>query len=166
MTLEGISITDWVLFGCLLFSTLVGAWRGLLFEVLSLFVWLFAFLAAQWWTPAVVQAFTKEAGTHPLYYGVAFAMVFIAVAFAAGLLVQMIKKFTDAIGLRPVDRALGSVFGFLRGVILLLAVTVMVHLTPLAKAQAWQVSVGASWLSTLLVNLKPFLPQAFGSYLG
>lgn len=163
---EGIAVVDWVLLGCLLFSTVVGAWRGLLFEVLSVFIWLFAFLAGQWWAPAVVQGMAKGQGSSPLYYGVAFALVFIAAAFAGGLVAQLIKKASDGIGLRPVDRALGSVFGLLRGVIVLLAITVVVQLTPLSQAQGWRDSVGAAWLSTLLVNLKPMLPQAFASYLG
>ena len=163
---EGIAVTDWVLLTCLLVSTIVGAWRGLLFEVLSVFVWLFAFLAGQWWAPAVVRGMAKGQDANPFYYGVAFALVFIAAAFAGGLMAQLIKKASDGIGLRPVDRALGSVFGLLRGVIVLLAITVVIQLTPLAQTQAWRISAGAAWLSTLLVNLKPLLPQAFASYLG
>lgn len=166
MQLEGIAVTDWVLFACLVFSTLVGAWRGLLFEVLSVFVWLLAFLAGQWWAPSVVELMAKGQDSNPLIYGVAFALVFVAAAFGGGLLAKLIKKASDGIGLRPVDRVLGSVFGLLRGLIVLLAVTVVIQLTPLAQAQAWRVSVGATWLSALLVNLKPLLPQAFGSYLG
>lgn len=166
MVSEAIATIDWVLLACLMFSTVWGAWRGLLFEVLSVFVWLFAFLAGQWWAPSVVQSLEKGQGGNALYYGVAFAIVFVVAAFVGGLLVQLIKRSTDAIGLRPVDRALGAVFGLFRGVIVLLALTVLVQLTPLVHARAWQVSVGASWLSALLVNLKPLLPQAFGSYLG
>jgi membrane protein required for colicin V production len=163
-----LTTVDWVLLACLLASTLIGAWRGLVFEVLSVFVWLFAFLAGQWWAPALVARFatTPAQLQSPFYYGVAFVLVFVAAAFVAGLLVQLIKRGTHAIGLRPVDRALGTVFGLLRGLVVLLAITVAMNLTPLGDLVGWKEAVGAQWLGTLLVNLKPLLPQAFASYLG
>ena len=40
------AVVDWVLLGVLLASMLVGAWRGLVFEVLSLAGWLAAPLVA------------------------------------------------------------------------------------------------------------------------
>jgi membrane protein required for colicin V production len=163
-----LTTVDWVLLACLLASTVIGAWRGLVFEVLSVFVWLFAFLAGQWWAPMMVTRFatTPAQLQSPFYYGVAYVLVFVAAAFAAGLVVQLIKRSTDAIGLRPVDRALGTVFGFLRGVVVLLGLTVAMNLTPLGGLVGWKESVGAMWLGTLLVNLKPLMPQAFATYLG
>ena len=39
---------DWIFVALLLASMLMGAWRGLVYEVLSLAGWVAAFLAAQW----------------------------------------------------------------------------------------------------------------------
>ena len=47
-------LTDWVLLGALLLSVLLGLWRGLVYEVLSLAGWVVAFVLA--------QAFADEAG--------------------------------------------------------------------------------------------------------
>ena len=64
-------------------------------------------------------------------YAAGFVVVFIAVVFAGGLLAWLIKKLVEAVGLRPVDRALGAVFGLVRGAVLLLALAVVVNMTPL-----------------------------------
>ena len=39
---------DWIFVALLLASMLMGAWRGLVYEVLSLAGWVVAFLVAQW----------------------------------------------------------------------------------------------------------------------
>jgi membrane protein required for colicin V production len=69
------------------------------------------------------------------------------------------------VGLRPVDRTLGAVFGLLRGAILLLAIAVVMNMTALRTQTDWQASQGATMLTGLLMKLKPLLPQEFGKYL-
>ncbi|MDD2846736.1 MAG: CvpA family protein, partial [Rhodoferax sp.] len=39
---------DWIFLALLLVSMLIGAWRGLVFEVLSALSWAAAFVLAQW----------------------------------------------------------------------------------------------------------------------
>ena len=71
----------------------------------------------------------------------------------------------EAIGLRPADRVLGAGFGLARGGVLLLAVAVLVGLTPLRDEPWWAASLSAPVLSEALGVLKPVLPQKFGSLL-
>ena len=40
---------DWILLAVLLASLLLGAWRGLVYEVLSVLNWVASFVLAQWW---------------------------------------------------------------------------------------------------------------------
>ena len=68
------------------------------------------------------------------------------------------KKGMDQVGLRPVDRSLGAAFGVLRGVVVLLALTVLLHLTPLHQHPAWQQSLGAGWLYNGLSALEGLMP--------
>jgi membrane protein required for colicin V production len=46
-----VSPTDWVLLTVLALSLLLGAWRGLVFEVLSVLGWVAAFLRRSGWPP-------------------------------------------------------------------------------------------------------------------
>ncbi|MDB5778607.1 MAG: Colicin production protein [Polaromonas sp.] len=157
---------DWILAGVLFFSLLLGAWRGLVYEVLSVLGWAASFYAAQWFAPQVAPLLPWQSATEPVRYAAAFVLVFIAALFAAGLLAALLKRLVDAIGLRPVDRTLGAAFGVLRGLILLLAATVVVDMTALKSSGWWQESIGAQTLTAALASLKPMLPEPFASYLG
>jgi membrane protein required for colicin V production len=57
------------------------------------------------------------------------------------------------------------VFGLLRGVVILLAATVIVGMTPMRETEAWRQAQGAQWLQQMLHVLKPVLPADFGKYL-
>ncbi|MEQ1536527.1 MAG: CvpA family protein [Burkholderiaceae bacterium] len=159
------TFVDWALIGILVLSFVVGAWRGLVFEVLSVFVWIAAFVLAQWFAPEVAAKLPMTGTAQSLRYAAGFVLVFIGTAFVAGLIVQLIKKMVAAVGLRPVDRSLGAIFGLLRGAILLLAVAVVMNMTALKSQADWQASQGATMLTELLSKLKPLLPQDFGKYL-
>ena len=156
---------DWILVAILAASMVLGAWRGLVFEVLSVIGWIAAFLLAQWFAPDVAGMLPMQNSSETLRYAAAFALVFIASVFAAGLISALMKKIISAVGLRPVDRILGAVFGLFRGLILLLALSVVVHMTALQDSDWWLESKGAPMLSTLLKGLRPMLPEKFGAYL-
>lgn len=161
-----IALTDWILLGALLASMVVGLWRGLVYEVLSLAGWVAAFVVAQWLAADVIGwlPFIKGAPAS-VQYAVAFAVVFVVTVFAAGLVSWVIKKLVETVGLRPVDRTLGAMFGLARGVVLLLALTVVLQLTGLSRDAWWTMAQGPVWLELVLTGLKPLLPQTFVEYL-
>jgi len=127
--------------------------------------WAVSFYAAQWFAPQVAILLPLQSVSDPVRYAAAFVLVFIAAVFAAGLLAALLKKLVEGMGLRPVDRTLGAAFGMLRGVILLLAVTVVMNMTALKSSAWWQESTGAQALTAMLVSLTPLLPEQFAKYL-
>ncbi len=159
------AILDWVFFGMLGISTLVGAWRGLVYEVLSLVVWVAAFVFAQWAAPVVADKLPMAGATEVVRYAAGFVLAFVAAVFAGTVLTWLASKLFQASGLRPADRALGAVFGLVRGLVVLMALVVLVMMTPL-KAQAWwTTSVAAPWVVVAVKGLKPVLPLEFGRHL-
>jgi membrane protein required for colicin V production len=156
---------DWIFLAVLLFSLLLGAWRGLVFEVLSVLSWIAAFVLAQWFAPDAARFLPMAGATEAIRYAAGFVLVFVASIFLGGLVAFVAKKMIAAVGLSPADRALGALFGLVRGAVLLLALTVVVGMTPLKTSQAWQDSMGAHVASVVLSGLKPVLPQEFGKYL-
>ena len=161
-----LATTDWLLCAVLLFSMLLGAWRGLVHELMSLVAWVAAFTLAQWLAQDVAKMlpFLKDAA-EKVQYAAAFALVFVAGLFASGVLSWLLKKVVETIGLRPIDRALGAVFGVARGVLLLLAVTVVIQLLGMAQQPWWQEAHGPAWLQVLLHGIEPLLPEAVRAYL-
>jgi membrane protein required for colicin V production len=156
---------DWILVAVLAASFLLGAWRGLVYEVLSVISWVAAFVVAQLFAPQVAALLPVGGWSEAMRYAAGFLLLFIGVVFAGGLLAWLTKKLVQAVGLRPIDRTLGAAFGLLRGAVLLLALAVVVNLTPLKRAEWWTQSRGAAMSTAAVKGLKPVLPERFGQYL-
>jgi membrane protein required for colicin V production len=156
---------DWVILAALLVSLLLGVLRGLVYEVMAAFSWIAAFVLAEWLAAQVGQWLPMGATSEPLRYAAGFAVVFVLAVFAGGLVAWSLRRLVEAAGLRPVDRALGAAFGVVRGVVLLLALAVVVNMTPLRKDAWWTESRGAAVGTTALKGLRPVVPERFGQYL-
>lgn len=160
-----LTAVDWILLAVLGLSMLLGLWRGLVKEVLSLAGWVAAFFVAQIYAPRAAAWLPMEGSSQMLRYAAGFVTVFIAVLIATVLVSWVVKKLVSAVGLGPLDRLLGSLFGLMRGMVVLLAATVVVGMTPMRESEAWQHAQGAQWLQQFLHVLKPVLPADFGKYL-
>jgi len=163
--LHDIGWVDWALLAVLLVSVLVGLVRGLVFEVLSLLGWVAAFVAAQAWSAEVALHVPVGAPGSALNHGAAFAIVFVLALIAWMLAAKLIRLIVHATPLTLIDRTLGGVFGFVRALVLLLAVAMVVSFTPAVRAAPWQASHGAAWLGVLLSGLKSVLPPAVSRHL-
>ena len=156
---------DWVFLAVLLLSLVIGAWRGLVYEVLSVLGWAASFYAAQWFAPRLASVLPFDSLSNPVRFAAAFVLIFVAALFVFGMLAFAVKKLVEAIGLRPIDRILGALFGVARGVILLLAAAVVINMTTLKQGQWWTSSIGAGILTAGLQILKPMLPPKFAVHL-
>lgn len=156
---------DGVLLAALLLSAVVGLWRGLVYEVLSVAAWVAAFVTAQAYASTVGALLPMGDASPALRLAAGFAAVFIATAFAGGLVAWAVKRMVSAVGLRPIDRVLGGAFGLLRGAVILLALAVVIGMTPLQSNAQWQRSLVAQVLSDSLHTLKPLLPVSVARYL-
>jgi len=156
---------DWIFVAVLLTSLVVGAWRGLVFELLSLAGWVVAFFAAQWFAADVGARLPMGDTDGALRHAAGFLVVFIGAVFACGLVAWLTKKLIEAVGLRPADRTLGAVFGVLRGVVLLLAAVLVAGWTPMHEAAWWKESQGAPILEQALKELRPVVPEGFARHL-
>lgn len=156
---------DGVLLAILLLSAVVGLWRGLVYEVLSVAAWVAAFVVAQAYAGVVAGLLPMGDASPALRLAAGFALTFIATAFAGGLVAWTVKRMVSAVGLRPIDRVLGGAFGLLRGAVILLALAVVVDMTPLHSNEQWKASLVAQVLADGLHTLKPLLPPSVAGYL-
>lgn len=156
---------DALMLGLLLLSLLVGLWRGFVFELLSLAGWFVAWFAAQWGAEAAGARLPFGSAGALLNHAAGFVIVFIVALMVWGLSARLLQMLIKASPLSAADRVLGAGFGLLRGLLLLLAVTTVVALTPAVGSQAWTQSLGAGWLMALLEGLQPVLPQSVAQHL-
>ncbi len=156
---------DWLFLAVVLLSVVVGLMRGLVYEVMSLLGWVVAYVAAQTFAGAVAPAIPIGAPGSGLNVAAAFVIVFVVVLIGWGLLSWLIKRLLQASPLSPFDRALGAVFGLLRGVLVALVAATAINMTPLAASPSWKTAHSAAGLQMLLSGLKPLLPDAIVRHL-
>ncbi len=157
-------VVDYIFAAVLAVSMLLGAWRGLVYEVLSVVNWISAFFLAQWFALDVALMLPMEASSEAVRYAAGFVVVFVVAVFVGSLLARLAQNFFAVVGLQPADRALGAVFGLLRGVAVLFAATVVIGMTPLKTSEVWRESVGVGISLAALRGLQPLLPEEFGRY--
>ena len=156
---------DWIFVAVVLGSMLLGAWRGLVYEVLSLMGWVVAFVVARTWAQEVAVWLPLDGWDMQLRYAAGFVLLLVGAMFAWGLVSWLSKQLIEAVGLRPVDRSLGALFGLLRGGLLLLVLALVIQYTPLHTALWCQESGLDPWLTQALGWVLPALPEDWGQYL-
>lgn len=159
------TVLDWLFLLGLLASIGLGVWRGFVYEVLSVLNWLLALVLAQWLGDEVGRMLPIDSRSETLIHIAGFVLVFVVSVFVGGVVVWGLPKLIEQAGLRPVDRVLGGAFGVLRAIILVLAMTVFVLMTPVRDQDWWRDSLVADTSIWSLKRLKPMLPESAGKYL-
>lgn len=159
-SLAAIAPLDWVLLAVLALSMVIGLWRGLVFELMSLAGWVVAWVVAQRYADVVAPWLPLgQPGT--LGRGVAaYGATFIITLLLCAVLARLVKALVAASPLSGLDRLLGAGFGLARGVVLLVVAATVVMWTPAARSPQWQASQGAAWLGGLTQWLRPLWPGA------
>ncbi|MBP6777346.1 MAG: CvpA family protein [Piscinibacter sp.] len=156
---------DLAMLGWLLLSMLIGVWRGLVFELLSVASLLVAWFGCQWTAPQIASWLPVGEPGSRLNHAAALVIGFVAILLVCALASRLLRMLVHATPLAWPDRALGAGFGALRGVIVLLVVAAVAGVTPLASAPAWKRSQGAAWLNAALDGVRPLLPIQLSQHL-
>lgn len=163
--MEQVAWLDWVFAIVVAVSSMLGVWRGLVREVISVGSWFVAYAAAQWFAQDVSQALPLQGYEPPIPFLLSFALVFIGAFMLCAFVSWLLQRMLTAVGLRPIDRVLGGGFGLLRGVLILVVLVSAVHLMPLRAQSWWQESKGQEWVLNGIGLFGPLLPDAFRRYL-
>ena len=113
---------DIIIVGIVAISALLGVFRGLIKEALSLASWFAAIVAGTLFSSQLADLMENLINNASLRRIAAFALLFIVVIFTGTLISNLISKLTEAAGLKGADRTLGALFGVLRGMIIVLVV--------------------------------------------
>ena len=145
---------------------LLGVWRGLIKELMSLVAFGLAFLAAIWWGPDLSSFGILNWVKHDyLKLGIAYASLFIATLLAVGILNMALAAMIKSTGLSPADRGLGGLFGLLRGVLLLLVLVTIAGYTPLIQEPWWKNAMFSKQMVGVIQQLKQRKPEPIDQWL-
>ncbi|KDD15772.1 CvpA family protein [Bordetella bronchiseptica] len=156
---------DFVVLTILAVSAVLGLVRGLLKEILSLLAYLLAFVAAIWWGPTVYVWLEPYIETALLRMGIAYAVVFIIVLLAAGLVNMTLAALIRTTGLTPADHGLGAMFGLARGLVLVLVLVALAGFTPLPQEDWWRDAMFSHSATEAVRQVKSWLPPSLATWL-
>lgn len=118
---------DWAIISVLSVSTLLSLWRGFAREALSLVGWIAGFVLAALFAESFAEFLIGFIDNDSARYVAAYAMIVVSVLMLSNMVAVIIGQLIRLTGLGVLDRLLGTVFGFARGVIILLVVVFLVR---------------------------------------
>ena len=146
-------------------STLAAFVHGFMRVAASLIAWVVGIVAAVRFSSSV-GAMLPDFGESPVArYLLAFALILLAVLLVGGLVGYLLSRLLKVAGLGFLDRGLGAVVGFARGILIAVLLVLFAGLTALPKADWWQNALLSRPLTVAALSLRPWLPQAWADRL-
>ena len=133
-------IVDYILLAIVALSALIGLFRGFVKEALSLVVWGGAIWCAWKFGEPVAIALPDFLSDPILKLWASRILVLIAVLIIGGMLTWLISFLLDRTGLTGTDRAVGMIFGLIRGAVLAALVIIIMEAADFDQAAWWQES--------------------------
>ena len=139
-------------------SVLLAVIRGAVREIAALAGWaaalilsgLFAQELAQW-LPIALSPMLKAV--------IAYLVIFLGVLLLSGLAGVLLAKLFRAAGLGFTDRAVGALFGLVRGVLIVFVAVMLAGLTSLPREPFWREAALSGPIETAVLAAKPALPK-------
>ena len=150
---------DFAVIAILLISVLLGLWRGLVCEVLSLVGWPLAFVLSNIYADNFARLLPMKQET--LRATAAYVLMFFAVLIMWGVLVWMLSTLLkgDRIGAGRIERW-GGLFGVLRGGLVVLALVWLAGLTGIPEQPFWRKAMMSKTLEDAALLTKAWLPDS------
>lgn len=149
---------DYVVLVVMGLSVLLAVLRGGVSEMVSLGAWVLAFWLAQHYSPALAALLPPEVPGPELRLIAGFVGIFLGVWFVSAIVRLTLSQFIRAVGLGPLDRLMGALFGLARGLIIVLALVIVCGMTPLPRQPIWRNAMFSPPLEALALTLRPWLP--------
>ena len=120
---SGFNGFDWFIVLVLALSLLVGLYRGLGREILSLSGWLIAFVGANLLAQSLADSLTALVENETLRFLVGWALIFVGVLATFSVLGRLMARQMRQPGFNLGNRVFGALFGLLRGVVFVIVAT-------------------------------------------
>jgi len=95
----------------------------------------------------------------------AFFSLFIVTLILGALVNHLISQIVEKTGLTGTDRALGILFGLLRGVAIVTLLVLIAGATPMTEDSWWQNALLLEHFEKMAIWVKTFLPTDIAEYI-
>lgn len=168
------TMIDWALVAIIAISTVFSIWRGATREVLSLTTWVVAGLLAFKFHGLFANMLSQYIESPVLSALISALIIIVAVVIVGTLLSGLIAKGIARVGLGPIDKLFGMIFGALRGAFIIIIPVMLLQATEIPSEPWWKKSkllpffegvstqitdwFAANGGSELMANFKAMMP--------
>lgn len=149
---------DYAILAAVALSAVIGLFRGFFREALGLATWVVAFWLAFRLAEFGGGLLAEWVSVRSVRLAIAFGTVFIVVLVVGAVINYLIGKLVERTGFTGTDRALGGVFGVLRGVAMLVLLVLLAGLTPVPRDAWWRESLFIGHLQAGALWVRDWLP--------
>lgn len=153
------TIFDLVVLIIFIVSVLLSIVRGIVRESLSLAGWVIAYMAAKIFAKDFVIVLPLSITDDSLRMVISYVAVFLAVLIVMSMVTMLASALIRTVGLGLVDRSLGALFGFARGLLVVLLLVLSAGLTTLPQEPFWKKALLSKPLETGVIMIVPWLPR-------
>ncbi len=151
---------DAVILVILAIFTLLGMWRGLLREILTILTWILSFALAWLFAGRLAQYFMKFSSEPALREVLAFVLIFFAVFIAGTTVSWLIHKYIPPKSLfRAANIVFGGLFGAVRGAVIIVSIFLVAGLTSFPQRPWWRESMFAPYFERAAIYMSGYLPS-------
>lgn len=149
-------IYDIIMLVVLAGATLFGAWKGLAWQIASLgAIVASSFVALKYDTPLAEELPVGAPWDVPI----AWVVLFVGTSFVIWVIFRYVSDFIDRLKLKEFDRQIGALFGFAKGILICVILTVfLVSLVDPIRAPILR-SYSAYYIAVFLDKAHAYLPE-------
>lgn len=138
----------------------IGAWRGLVRELVSFITWLLACVLAWTFSGRLASMFESLTPEGALQQMLAFVVVFVTVFVIGTVTGLVLHKFVNrSAGLRTINRVTGGIIGFVRGAVIVIVLFLLAGLTSFPQRPWWREAALAPPFERAATFATRYLPQ-------
>lgn len=154
---------DYAILAIIALSAIIGLFRGFFREALGLATWLVAFWLAFRLAEYGGELLADWISVASVRLAIAFGIVFLTVLIAGAVANYLVGKLVARTGLVGTDRALGGLFGILRGIAIMVLLVLLAGLTPVPQDEWWRESLFVGHLEDGAIWTRQWLPESLAS---
>ena len=152
---------DYAILCVIAVSALLSVFRGFVREAISLASWIGAVMISVAFSDRVAELLAGQISVPSVRIVLAFLALFVATLFAGGVVASLVGKLVDKTGLSATDRAVGMVFGIVRGIAIVAVLVLLAGLTPLPQDPWWDQSLFVPHFVELATMLRDLIPEPY-----
>lgn len=149
---------DFLIIGIFVVSVIVSLFRGFVREAISLASWILAFWVGLAFAARFAVLLPSAIHSPALRIGIAFGVLFIVSLVLGAVFNNFVSQLIKRTGLTGTDRALGGLFGILRGAVAVIILVLLAGMTTLPQETWWHHSFFIPYFQSLALWVRDFLP--------